>query len=49
MDRVETLGGRLSVNSPRGAGTTVRMSLPLIDPTVPGSRAVMSPPRDLVR
>jgi PAS domain S-box-containing protein len=30
-DRVEALGGRLSVASPRGAGTTVRAELPLAD------------------
>ena len=28
-DRVEALGGRISVHSPRGAGTTVRAELPL--------------------
>ena len=28
-DRVEALGGRLDVESPRGAGTSVRAVLPL--------------------
>jgi signal transduction histidine kinase len=28
-DRVEALGGRLSLHSPRGAGTTMQMALPL--------------------
>jgi signal transduction histidine kinase len=31
-DRIEVLGGRLAVSSPRGAGTTVRAEIPL-DPT----------------
>jgi signal transduction histidine kinase len=30
-DRVEALGGRISVESPRGAGTTIRVELPLDD------------------
>jgi chemotaxis protein histidine kinase CheA len=28
-DRVEALGGRVSVESPRGAGTSVEVELPL--------------------
>jgi signal transduction histidine kinase len=28
-DRVEALGGRLTLHSPAGAGTTVRASIPL--------------------
>jgi signal transduction histidine kinase len=31
-DRVEALGGRLSLQSPPGAGTTVQIALPLADP-----------------
>jgi signal transduction histidine kinase len=37
MDRVEALGGRLSLHSPRGAGTTVQVLLPL---TAPSAHAV---------
>jgi GAF domain-containing protein/ketosteroid isomerase-like protein len=37
QDRVEALGGRLSVHSPPGAGTTVRISLPLTTPAGLGS------------
>jgi signal transduction histidine kinase len=36
-DRVEALGGRLTLHSPPGAGTTVQMSLPLVAPGRPGS------------
>jgi signal transduction histidine kinase len=32
-DRVEALGGRLSLHSPPGAGTTVQVALPLIAPS----------------
>jgi glucose-6-phosphate-specific signal transduction histidine kinase len=35
-DRVEALGGRLTLHSPPGAGTTMQMDLPL---TAPGSPA----------
>ncbi|MDT7684037.1 MAG: hypothetical protein QOG57_4347, partial [Pseudonocardiales bacterium] len=28
-DRVEALGGRISLDSPRGAGTSLRVELPL--------------------
>jgi signal transduction histidine kinase len=31
-DRVEALGGRISLHSPRGAGTTLRADLPLTNP-----------------
>jgi signal transduction histidine kinase len=31
-DRVEALSGRISLHSPRGAGTTLRADLPLTDP-----------------
>ncbi len=31
-DRVEALGGRLSLDSPRGSGTTVSIDLPLMRP-----------------
>jgi signal transduction histidine kinase len=29
VDRVEAIGGRLDVSSPRGGGTTLRAQLPL--------------------
>jgi signal transduction histidine kinase len=35
-DRVEALGGRLSLHSPRGAGTAVQVVLPLTAPSGPG-------------
>jgi GAF domain-containing protein len=38
-DRVEALGGRLALHSPPGAGTTMRMDLPLTAPAAPGSPA----------
>ena len=38
-DRVEALGGRLWVNSPPGAGTTVQVVLPLTASGSPGLRA----------
>ncbi|GAA3100693.1 hypothetical protein GCM10010464_75180 [Pseudonocardia yunnanensis] len=38
-DRVEALGGRLWVNSPSGAGTTVQVMLPLAASGGPGLRA----------
>jgi PAS domain S-box-containing protein len=44
-DRVEALGGRLRVNSPPGAGTTVQVMLPLTASGSPGLRAAgTSPP-----
>jgi signal transduction histidine kinase len=36
-DRVEALGGRLSLHSPPGAGTTMEVGLPLTTPVAPGS------------
>ncbi|GAA3051322.1 hypothetical protein GCM10010464_14640 [Pseudonocardia yunnanensis] len=36
-DRVEALGGRLSLHSPPGAGTTLQVSLPLVTPNGAGS------------
>jgi signal transduction histidine kinase len=38
-DRVEALGGRLTLHSPPGAGTTMQMELPLTAPAAPGSPA----------
>jgi len=34
-DRIEALGGRISLHSPPGAGTTVQIALPLSGPTRP--------------
>jgi signal transduction histidine kinase len=42
VDRVEALGGELTVSSPHGAGTLVRAELPLEEPAEP---APVSPPR----
>jgi signal transduction histidine kinase len=39
-DRVEALGGRLSLHSPPSAGTTMQVTLPLTAPGAPGSSAV---------
>jgi signal transduction histidine kinase len=39
-DRVEALGGRLSLHSPPGAGTTMQVALPLTAAGVPGPAAV---------
>jgi signal transduction histidine kinase len=36
IDRVEALGGQLTLRSPPGAGTALNVALPLIDPTLPG-------------
>jgi signal transduction histidine kinase len=45
QDRVEALGGRLSLYSPPGAGTTVEVILPLTAPSSPAQRAGgISPP-----
>ena len=43
-DRVEALGGRLWVNSPPSAGTTVQAMLPLTAPSSPGLRAAGTGP-----
>jgi signal transduction histidine kinase len=43
-DRVEALGGRLSLHSPPGAGTTVEISLPLTAPDGPGSPGAATTP-----
>jgi signal transduction histidine kinase len=32
-DRIEALGGRISLHSPPGAGTTLQITLPLSGPT----------------
>ena len=37
-DRVEAIGGRIFLDSPRGAGTTLRAELPLTKPTASPSR-----------
>jgi signal transduction histidine kinase len=45
-DRIEAAGGRLTLYSPPGAGTTVQIALPLTDPATPGpSAAAADPPR----
>jgi signal transduction histidine kinase len=41
-DRVEALGGRISLHSPPGAGTTMPMALPLTAPGAPGSPAAVT-------
>ncbi len=43
-DRVEALGGRLSLHSPPSAGTTMQVTLPLTAPSAPGSSAVVTRP-----
>ncbi|MCW2538146.1 MAG: histidine kinase, partial [Modestobacter sp.] len=43
-DRVEALGGRLSLHSPAGAGTTVQIAVPLSALGRPGSSAGGSSP-----
>jgi signal transduction histidine kinase len=46
-DRVEALGGRLSLDSPPGAGTALDIVLPLGDPGRPGRPAgAVGPPRE---
>jgi len=46
-DRIETAGGRITLHSPPGAGTTVQITLPLTDPGRPGTAAAaVSPPKD---
>ncbi len=39
-DRVEALGGRISVESPRGAGTSIRVEIPLADNRLGGGGLV---------
>lgn len=34
-DRIEALGGRISLHSPPGAGTTLQIALPLSGPSSP--------------
>jgi signal transduction histidine kinase len=38
-DRIEAAGGRITLHSPPGAGTTVQITLPLTDPSRPGPAA----------
>lgn len=47
-DRVEALGGRLSLDSPPGAGTVLDIVLPLGDPGRPGRSAGAVGPREEV-
>jgi signal transduction histidine kinase len=39
-DRVEAVGGRISLHSPPGAGTALQIALPLDDPSEPGRPAI---------
>jgi signal transduction histidine kinase len=49
-DRVEALGGRLSLHSPPGAGTTMEITLPVTDPSRPRPpAAAVGPPDDAGR
>ncbi|QDY75412.1 GAF domain-containing sensor histidine kinase [Streptomyces qinzhouensis] len=43
-DRIEALGGRLGLHSPRDAGTTLRLTLPLAVPGEPPGTAAAGPP-----
>jgi GAF domain-containing protein len=43
-DRIEALGGRLTLDSPPGAGTTLYITLPLTDATAPEQPPPVSPP-----
>jgi signal transduction histidine kinase len=45
-DRVEALGGRLTLDSPPGAGTAMRVVLPLTSPSGLGSPATITGPPD---
>jgi signal transduction histidine kinase len=45
-DRVEALGGRLTLDSPPGAGTAMRVVLPLTAPSGLGSPAAVTGPPD---
>jgi signal transduction histidine kinase len=50
QDRAEALGGRLSLQSPPGAGTILEVALPLDDPIGPGpAPGAVGPPDDAVR
>jgi signal transduction histidine kinase len=49
-DRVQALGGRLALHSPRGAGTAVQVVLPLTAASGPGSPTELAgPPDDAVQ
>jgi signal transduction histidine kinase len=41
-DRAEALGGRISLHSAPGAGTSVQVSLPLDGPSMPGRPAAVT-------
>jgi signal transduction histidine kinase len=41
-DRIEALGGHISLHSPPGEGTTVEIAFPLTDPSQPGSHNRLS-------
>ena len=43
-DRIEAAGGRITLHSPPGAGTTVQITLPLTDPSRPGTPAAAADP-----
>jgi signal transduction histidine kinase len=43
-DRVEALGGRVSVTSPRGVGTSIQVDLPLADVDRVGDSELISRP-----
>ena len=45
-DRIEAAGGRITLHSPPGAGTTVQITLPLTDPSRPGTPAAAADPPD---
>jgi hypothetical protein len=42
-DRVEAFGGRVSLHSPRGAGTTLEITLPLSDESAANEASQNSP------
>jgi signal transduction histidine kinase len=48
-DRIEAAGGRITLHSPPGAGTTVQITLPLTGPSRPGTAAAAAggPPDDV--
>jgi hypothetical protein len=48
-DRMEALGGRLTVHSPPGAGTTLQVALPLNVPPEPGLLTAGTGPPDGTR